>query len=318
MRDNLDRGYTDSSSWNIQSQEDSHIARNDFIQWRRMAYCRLASQVRLHRQARSIYRHRLDFIASLACYPTERQIYHYLLADHDVLLPFPHISYPPVILWMFHYLPGLLPLYAWLVGYGFAVWAWFVFRSGSFFAKAEEAYCNRYLDRSVTDPELKGKLQPRGRFGSKRPLVSSEFFDLVQKHNVELRTEPLLRMERCGIVSGSLDQDSASERHEERLLIIRRCNMGYRLRDARLGLDDTNARPWRQIAERPLGWRADNSMWYVSDNLRKGYVLSANSVEQGLRPLISLISSLSTGLTLYPHGLRSFVASNSKLRTYAA
>lgn len=131
--------------------------------------------------------------------------------------PFPHITYPPIILWILQHIPGLMALYAFLVGYSFAFWAWFTFRPGSYFANSEEAYCKRYLDRSVSDPELKEKLQPQGRFGSKRPLVSNQFFDLVQQHNVELCKEPPLRIEEDGIVSKSPENTSGGQLSEENL-----------------------------------------------------------------------------------------------------
>ena len=130
---------------------------------------------------------------------------------------FPHITYPSSVLWMLQHIPGLNALYAWLLGYGFAVWAWFVFRPGSYFAKQEEEHCKRYLDRAVADPELRGKLRASGRFGAKRPLVSSAFFEMVQKPNVELCTESLLRMEPNGIVSGSPDQDASGSQTSETL-----------------------------------------------------------------------------------------------------
>ena len=125
--------------------------------------------------------------------------------------------YPAAVLWMLQHVPGLNALYAWLVGYGFAIWAWFVFRPGTFLAKNEEAHCNRYLDNTVNDPELREKLRASGRFGAKRPLVSSVFFDMVQKHNVELCTGPLLRMMSNGIVSGRQNQDSLGKQDGETL-----------------------------------------------------------------------------------------------------
>ena len=130
---------------------------------------------------------------------------------------FPHITYPPAILWLLQHIPGLNALYAWLLGYGFAVWAWFVFRPGPFLAKQEEAHCRRYLDRAVSNPVLRERLRASGRFGAKRPLVSSVFFDMLQKDNIELCTEPLLRMESNGIVSGYTTPPSPAKEHNEAL-----------------------------------------------------------------------------------------------------
>jgi cation diffusion facilitator CzcD-associated flavoprotein CzcO len=115
--------------------------------------------------------------------------------------PFQNINYPPWVLWCFAWLPGLTAFYAFVVAYAFGFWTWFVFRPGTWLAKREESFCNAYLDKQVRDPVLREKLRPRGRFGSKRPLVSPLFFELVQKENVEVAAEEITEIDERGIKS---------------------------------------------------------------------------------------------------------------------
>lgn len=115
--------------------------------------------------------------------------------------PFSNILYPSQLLWMFTWIPGLLWLYSAIVSSGFGLWTWFVFRPGTWLARAEESYCERYLDRTVIDTSLRKKLRPTGRFGAKRPLVSPTFFDLVQRHNVEVVQESLVKVTEQGLLS---------------------------------------------------------------------------------------------------------------------
>lgn len=91
--------------------------------------------------------------------------------------------------------------YAAVVSCGFGLWTWFVFRPGTWLAWSEEEHCQRYLDRSVSDPVLRRKLQPTGRFGSKRPLVSANFYDLMQRGNEEVAQERLVKVFEHGLVS---------------------------------------------------------------------------------------------------------------------
>jgi cation diffusion facilitator CzcD-associated flavoprotein CzcO len=67
------------------------------------------------------------------------------------------------------------------------------------------AACRRNLDR-VVDPELQRKLTPDYEPMCKRLVLSGEFYDAIQKPNVELVTEPIERIEPQGIrtADGSL------------------------------------------------------------------------------------------------------------------
>jgi cation diffusion facilitator CzcD-associated flavoprotein CzcO len=115
--------------------------------------------------------------------------------------PFHNIKYPSWVPWCFAWLPGFAALYACIVAYSFAFWTCFVFCLGTWLAKRKESFCNTYLDKQIRDPVLREKLRPRGRFGSKRALVSPLFFELVQKANVEVTAEKITEIDERGIKS---------------------------------------------------------------------------------------------------------------------
>ena len=56
-----------------------------------------------------------------------------------------------------------------------------------------------YLEKTVKDPELRKKLTPRFRLGTKRILYSNDLYPALQRPNVELVTEPIARVTRRGI-----------------------------------------------------------------------------------------------------------------------
>lgn len=124
--------------------------------------------------------------------------------------PFRNIMYPSWLLWLFKRIPGLLSLYATIISSAFGSWTWFVFRPGTWLARQEERYCERYLERTVSDASLREKLRPVGRFGSKRPLVSPSFFDLVQRSNVEMVQEKPIKVTEKGLVSAAADGEQNS------------------------------------------------------------------------------------------------------------
>jgi len=131
--------------------------------------------------------------------------------------PFPNLQYPAWLIWIFASVPGVLALYSALVSYGFSLYNWFIFRPGTWLARAEEWYCERYLKKTVPDPALQEKLRPVSRFGAKRPLVSPTLFKLAQKSNVELIQEQLMQILEDGIFSKprSTGTDAQSELHEK-------------------------------------------------------------------------------------------------------
>lgn len=65
--------------------------------------------------------------------------------------------------------------------------------------KAIQAACERNLEESVRDPELRRRLRPDYRAACKRLVVSPDFYRAIQHPNAELVTDPIERIEPGGI-----------------------------------------------------------------------------------------------------------------------
>lgn len=57
----------------------------------------------------------------------------------------------------------------------------------------------KYLEKAVRDPELRAKLTPSYPVGCKRILISDDYFDAIQKENVEIITDPIDRITPSGV-----------------------------------------------------------------------------------------------------------------------
>jgi cation diffusion facilitator CzcD-associated flavoprotein CzcO len=118
--------------------------------------------------------------------------------------PFVDFHYPRPIKWAFRWIPGLLAFYTFLIASMFGFWAWFSFRPSTHVAKFTEYYCRRILRKEVHDPVLRQKLEPSGRFGAKRPLVSlAGYFEVLQKENVQLIKHPIAAIDANGVITKS-------------------------------------------------------------------------------------------------------------------
>lgn len=62
-----------------------------------------------------------------------------------------------------------------------------------------EAGIRKSLERRVESQQLRAKLIPKHPFGCRRPLGSDEWFETLQKPNVEVVTEPISRVFRNGL-----------------------------------------------------------------------------------------------------------------------
>ena len=61
------------------------------------------------------------------------------------------------------------------------------------------ALAQSYLERKITDPELRAKLTPDYPVGCKRPLISREWFPALTRPNVRLVTDPIAEITERGI-----------------------------------------------------------------------------------------------------------------------
>ncbi|MCL4421782.1 MAG: NAD(P)/FAD-dependent oxidoreductase [Actinobacteria bacterium] len=67
--------------------------------------------------------------------------------------------------------------------------------------KVLEELCRANLDQSVKDPALRERLRPDYRAACKRLVVSSNFYDAIQKPNADLVTEAIDHLSPTGIVT---------------------------------------------------------------------------------------------------------------------
>lgn len=67
--------------------------------------------------------------------------------------------------------------------------------------RLREQHALRYLRRKVKDPVLRNKLVPTFRLGCKRILISNEWFDTLQRPNVELVTDAITEIRARSIVT---------------------------------------------------------------------------------------------------------------------
>ncbi|HUI49958.1 MAG TPA: NAD(P)/FAD-dependent oxidoreductase [Acidimicrobiia bacterium] len=61
------------------------------------------------------------------------------------------------------------------------------------------ALARSYLERKISDPELRAKLTPDYPVGCKRPLISREWYPTLTRPNVRLVTEPIMEITEAGI-----------------------------------------------------------------------------------------------------------------------
>jgi cation diffusion facilitator CzcD-associated flavoprotein CzcO len=71
-----------------------------------------------------------------------------------------------------------------------------------------EQFCLDNLENNVTDPELRERLRPDYRAACKRLVVSTNFYEAIQKPNAELVTEAIESVEAAGVrtVDGRLHE----------------------------------------------------------------------------------------------------------------
>ncbi|MDQ1385857.1 MAG: cyclohexanone monooxygenase [Actinomycetota bacterium] len=81
---------------------------------------------------------------------------------------------------------------------------WWTYERANFKAGAEQtvnmtALAQSYLERKITDPDLRAKLTPDYPVGCKRPLISREWFPTLTRPNVRLVTEAITEITEAGV-----------------------------------------------------------------------------------------------------------------------
>jgi cyclohexanone monooxygenase len=101
--------------------------------------------------------------------------------------------------------PGAARLARWKI--------WWTYERASFQASDEQtlamtALSKSYLERKITDPELRAQLTPDYPVGCKRPLISREWFPALTRPNVRLVTEPITEITEAGIRTADGEEHS--------------------------------------------------------------------------------------------------------------
>lgn len=83
-----------------------------------------------------------------------------------------------------------------------------------------ERLSRAYLERQVKDPELRRKLTPNFRIGCKRVLLSSDYYPALVQKNVDVISDPVVRVSAKGVVTAD------GTEHEVDVLVLA---TGFRL-----------------------------------------------------------------------------------------
>jgi cation diffusion facilitator CzcD-associated flavoprotein CzcO len=67
--------------------------------------------------------------------------------------------------------------------------------------KVVEGLARKHMDRQISDPELRRKVEPGYTIGCKRILPSNKWYPALQRDNVELVTDPIARVTERGVVT---------------------------------------------------------------------------------------------------------------------
>lgn len=85
-----------------------------------------------------------------------------------------------------------------------------------------ESVARKYIDKTITDPELRDWVTPKDRYGCKRPLVSDDFYPALMRDNVRLVPQGLQQVLPNGVETSDGEQIEAD--------VIVYCT-GYKVQD---------------------------------------------------------------------------------------
>lgn len=104
--------------------------------------------------------------------------------------------------WLFKHLPGYRYLYR-LGSFAIHEGRYSAFRSGSLASRITRWQLGRKLKKAVPDPALRAKLTPDYEPGCKRILLSNDYFQTLQRSDVDLVTDGVARVESGAILTGT-------------------------------------------------------------------------------------------------------------------
>ncbi len=104
---------------------------------------------------------------------------------------------------LFRGLPGFRALYRHKLFWQHEVRALLGFTKVSRLTAVAEAMARRHLAKAVPDAALRAKLTPAYRLGCKRVLISDDYYPTLNRPNVDVETDPIVRVAPGGIVTAS-------------------------------------------------------------------------------------------------------------------
>jgi len=106
----------------------------------------------------------------------------------------------PKMYTIFRFFPFLLTLYRWYLYLSFERLGFFMLSKDKFFAKKAKIVFQDMMKKEIKTEKLADMLIPKtDPLGCKRILFSSEYLEVLQRPNVEVVMEPILRVEKDGI-----------------------------------------------------------------------------------------------------------------------
>lgn len=115
-------------------------------------------------------------------------------------LPRKNRTYPAIIKTVIQYVPGVQAYRRWFV-YHYVETLTLMIRHPRTLGLLGKAISSMFMRFQLKDPEIRRKVWPGYTFGCKRVLFSSLFLPALQRHNVDLVTEPITRITPTGLIT---------------------------------------------------------------------------------------------------------------------
>lgn len=127
-------------------------------------------------------------------------------------IPREDFQFSPFVKGLFNHLPLAYYLYCLVLYYTMEIIAYLVFRpDNKIFAGNMIKTATQHLHKQVKNPVLREKLQPKTPFGCKRVLVSDAYYPAFEKANVDLITDPVIKITSTGVISKPVSLINDSE-----------------------------------------------------------------------------------------------------------
>jgi cation diffusion facilitator CzcD-associated flavoprotein CzcO len=117
-------------------------------------------------------------------------------------IPREDFRFSPFIKSLFKRLPFIHYLYCLVLHYTMEIIGYWVFRpDNKIFPGHMIKTATQHLHNQVKDPVLRKRLQQKPPFGCKRVLISDVYYPAFEKSNVDLITDPVMKITSSGVIS---------------------------------------------------------------------------------------------------------------------